>query len=564
MLFETSTVDGSSKNSTNSCAVRPSISEINYINYINSTRIGLAKQNQGNPDDFNESLNKSTNFANLTSNSSISDNNESSIQNESMKLRNLYDTLDQYYKQIYRNIIQYQSPTTGLFPVFTDCKTSNVGHVRDTTYCAKSVWALRQCYIKVDSDNGRTHLLGQVAVKAMRGILFCWMRQAFKLEKYKLNQSTENALHTQFDIITGDEINDPYYGHLQIDCISLYLVTLAQMITSGLQIIFSTDEVNFIQGLVFYIERAYRTPDYGMFERGTKYNNNECELNASSIGMAKAALESMNGFNLYGDNGCSWSVVYVDIDAHNRNRTTLETLLPRESSSKNTSVALLSTIGFPAFAVHDPSLISKTVNKCLRRLKGNYGFKRFLRDGANHLLEDTTKPFYEASEVKNFDGVENEYPIFFCYMLINAIFSNNLEEAKKYYNSIQRLLRNTNKGPILPYYYYYVPLEYLEFERSNPGSQEKVPSPELEKNSSHLWSQSLWFICQLLVEKVLLIQDLDPIRRYLQPSERPRQSKRYSTFKGFYSDLTVHICCIAESVRLQQMLANYGIQSQTP
>ena len=43
-----------------------------------------------------------------------------------------------------------------------------------------------------------------------------------------------------------------------------------------------------------------------MFERGTKYNNDECELNASSIGMAKAALESMNGFNLYGDNGCSW------------------------------------------------------------------------------------------------------------------------------------------------------------------------------------------------------------------------------------------------------------------
>lgn len=35
-------------------------------------------------------------------------------------------------------------------------------------------------------------------------------------------------------------------------------------------------------------------------------------------------------------------------------------------------------------------------------------------------------------------------------------------------------------------------------------------------------------------------------------------------FQGFYSDLTVNICCVAESVRLQQMLANYGIQSQTP
>ncbi len=34
--------------------------------------------------------------------------------------------------------------------------------------------------------------------------------------------------------------------------------------------------------------------------------------------------------------------------------------------------------------------------------------------------------------------------------------------------------------------------------------------------------------------------------------------------KGYCSDLTIQICCIAESVRLQQMLANYGIQSQTP
>lgn len=263
------------------------------------------------------------------------------------------------------------------------------------------------------------------------------------------------------------------------------------------KIIFSPHEVNFIQGLVFYIERAYRTPDYGMFERGTKYNNNECELNASSIGMAKAALESMNGFNLYGDDGCSWSVVYVDIDAHNRNRTTLETLLPRESSSKNTSVSLLATIGFPAFSVHDTVIVNKTINKCLRRLKGNYGFKRFLRDGANHILEDKSKPFYEPSEVKNFEGVENEYPIFFCYMFINSVFSNNLEEAKKYYESILRLLKKTKKGTILPYYYY-VPTDTIEFERSNPGSQEKIPSPEIDQNSSHLWTQAIWFISQLL------------------------------------------------------------------
>ena len=54
----------------------------------------------------------------------------------------------------------------------------------------------------------------------------------------------------------------------------------------------------------------------------------------SSIGFAKAALESINGINLFGDQGASWSVIFVDIDAHNRNRTIFESILPRESNSK--------------------------------------------------------------------------------------------------------------------------------------------------------------------------------------------------------------------------------------
>lgn len=53
-------------------------------------------------------------------------------------------------------------------------------------------------------------------------------------------------------------------------------------------------------------------------------------------GMAKSALEAINGCNLFGEKGASWSVVYVDIDAHNRNRSIFETMLPRESSSKVT------------------------------------------------------------------------------------------------------------------------------------------------------------------------------------------------------------------------------------
>lgn len=124
------------------------------------------------------------------------------------------------------------------------------------------------------------------------------------------------------------------------------------MISSGLQIIYTQDEVAFVQNLVYYVERAYRTPDYGMWERGSRYNDGTPEIHASSIGMAKSALEAINGCNLFGETGASWSVIYVDIDAHNRNRSIFETMLPRESSSKVISkIKFLMNI-FPDYFLH--------------------------------------------------------------------------------------------------------------------------------------------------------------------------------------------------------------------
>ena len=69
-------------------------------------------------------------------------------------------------------------------------------------------------------------------------------------------------------------------------------------------------------------------------------------------------------------------------------------------NSKNVDASAITVVGFPAFAVHDIDVINKTIEKCLRRLKGNYGFKRFLRDGANCVLENKNKKFYDISEIK--------------------------------------------------------------------------------------------------------------------------------------------------------------------
>ena len=54
--------------------------------------------------------------------------------------------------------------------------------------------------------------------------------------------------------------------------------------------------------------------DYGIWERGDKTNHGLPELNASSIGMAKAALEAMNELDLFGARGGPTSVIHVLAD----------------------------------------------------------------------------------------------------------------------------------------------------------------------------------------------------------------------------------------------------------
>jgi hypothetical protein len=77
--------------------------------------------------------------------------------------------------------------------------------------------------------------------------------------------------------------------------VSLYLIFLVEMITSGLQIIYTKDEVTFVQNLVYYVERAYRTPDFGMWERGTKYNDGSPEMHARYKSHSTLLVSLSNG-----------------------------------------------------------------------------------------------------------------------------------------------------------------------------------------------------------------------------------------------------------------------------
>ncbi|KAJ6632945.1 putative phosphorylase b kinase regulatory subunit beta, partial [Pseudolycoriella hygida] len=58
-----------------------------------------------------------------------------------LKISNYEDTvkqLDIYYGIVKRQLLKYQSPISGLFPVLST--DTQVGSVRDSVYCAAAVW----------------------------------------------------------------------------------------------------------------------------------------------------------------------------------------------------------------------------------------------------------------------------------------------------------------------------------------------------------------------------------------------------------------------------------------
>ncbi|HEY5704690.1 MAG TPA: glycoside hydrolase family 15 protein [Terrimicrobiaceae bacterium] len=451
--------------------------------------------------------------------------------------------LNRYFEAVQSVILDRQHPVTGLLPASTAITVHGNytdAWVRDNVYSIYAVWGLALAYRRHAPDDRRGRELEHAVVRLMRGLLAAMMGQAAKVERFKHTQDPLDALHAKYDTATGQPVvGDDEWGHLQLDATSLYLLTLAQMIAGGIDLIWSPVEVAFVQNLIYCIGRAYRTPDYGIWERGNKVNIGHPEINASSVGIALAALEGLDGFDLYGSRGDRSTQVHVLPDEIARARITLQTLLPRESASKEVDAATLAVVGFPAFAVTDEGLANRTRSIIVDRLQGNYGCKRFLRDGHQTVLEDTSRLHYESSELKLFENIECEWPLFFTYLLLDACYRGDSDRAADYRRRLEGLEQKHGDIGLLPELYY-VPAESVEAERKNPGSQVRLPN----ENVPLVWAQSLWWLAQLLQDGFLDRSDLDPLgrhRRRLKPSP------------------PVQIALLAEDLETQTRLANLGI-----
>ncbi len=417
--------------------------------------------------------------------------------------------LGHWYDQIDAIFLKRLSAEAGLLPAST-AKTvhGDYAHawVRDNVYSILGAWGLACAYKRLEPGSERTAQLEASVVRLMRGLLAAMMGQADKVEKFKHTQDPLDSLHAKYDAATGKPVvGDAHWGHLQIDATSLFLLFLAQMTAGGLKVVETTDEVDFVQNLVHYIGPAYRIADYGIWERGRKSNDGVVEINASSVGIAKAALEAMDGLEF----GCEGrGPIQVPADDIARARETLQVLLPGESASKETDAALLAVVGWPAFAVDDKVLISHTRGRILDRLAGRYGCKRFLRDGHQTTVEDEHRLHYHAGELSKFANIESEWPLFFTYLLVDAEMTGDKRGAGAWADRLEPLFQMRDGLPLLPELYY-VEAHAVEAEAAAPGSQDRVANANLPL----LWAQSLWALGAMLQEGLLAPEDIDPLGR---------------------------------------------------
>ncbi len=456
------------------------------------------------------------------------------------------EILSTYYQQIKKNILDRQHPVTGLLPAST--AISRHGNytdawVRDNVYSIMAVWALSLACRRQRVMKPIEYETAQSARRLMRGLLRAMMQQADKVERFKSSLALHDALHAKYDTATGQVVvGDHEWGHLQIDATSLFLLMVAQMTASGLEIIASKTEVDFIQNLVYYIERAHRTPDYGIWERGEKSNIGYVELNSSSIGMALAAMRALADLNLFGRYGDPGSRVHVMPDNRALAEITLNNLLPGESVTKEIDSAILSIAGFPAFAVTDQKKRDQVYKLIRTKLAGRYGYKRFLRDGHQTVLEDPKRHYYDEEELRLFQNIECEWPLFLTFELVTALFEGDGAAATRFRQQLEAVAVDVDGEPLLPELYI-VPKEAIEEEKARPGSQEREPNDNLPL----VWAQSLYYVGGLLHDGLLTCDDIDPIG--LHRTKLPAKP-------------VIQVVILAENEAMKQRLEQWGMASE--
>lgn len=92
-----------------------------------------------------------------------------------------------------------------------------------------SVYSVECSDIKCGKDSLSHKILSSIATSPF------FFLTKLKLEAFKFDQKEEHALHSKYNVVSGDLSPDAHH-QLQLDAVAIFVLYLVQMISSGLQV----------------------------------------------------------------------------------------------------------------------------------------------------------------------------------------------------------------------------------------------------------------------------------------------------------------------------------------
>ncbi len=275
--------------------------------------------------------------------------------------------------------------------------------------------------------------------KTLRALLDILLKHEYKIEwairekpKYR-----HQYIHARYNPMTLEEVYEEW-GNKQNDAIGALLFKIGDLESRGIKILRNENDRRIVQTLVGYLAsiQYWHDKDNGMWEE------NE-EVHASSVGACVAGLKKIA------------KIVDVPSDLIAKGEAALHTLLPRESETKETDLALLSLI-YPYNIVTESqrTAILKNVEERLVREKGvvRYGGDAYYNNGEG----------------------EAQWTMGFCWL---AIIYKQLGNVAKYAHYFRKAASVINDKGELPELYY-------------------ANSQKHNENSPLGWAQSLFIVAQ--------------------------------------------------------------------
>ncbi len=266
-----------------------------------------------------------------------------------------------------------------------------------------------------------------------RTLLAIFLKHESKIDAAIKNKPSDKQdyIHARYHPHNLEESNQEW-GNKQNDSIGLFLFKLSELTQMGFEIMRTADDLRIVQKLVLYLEsiQYHGDADNGVWEE------NE-EVHASSVGACVAGLKKLRqtSFLISG----KWHLITVPNELIEKGQETLNRLLPRESATKETDMALLSLIWpYEVVTNEQREQILKNVEEKLVR---NRGVIRYIGDR-----------YY------NKNG-EAEWTMGFPWL---AIIYKKLGNHQKHIHYMHKSLKAMNEYNELPELYFADSSEYNE------------------------------------------------------------------------------------------------------